>query len=164
MSFFKFDETNASTAFELPKEGKYEALIINAEAGKSQAGNAKMNVDFEIRSDVAQEHQGAKILYNNFTFEHEVSVRIVNSLLKACGFAHNASFDSPEDMAKQLIGKNLIITVKHEDYEKTVDGQKQKRTAAKAKYYDQSNVNPPQSSGNDSFSGPVEVKESDLPF
>lgn len=160
MSFFKFDEKNASAGFELPKEGKYEALIINAEAKKSQAGKPMMNVDFEIRSDVPQDHQGAKILYNNFTFEHEVSVRIVNSLLKACGFAHNASFDSPEDMAKQLIGKNLIITVKHEEYDKMVDGEKQKRKAAKAKYYDQSNVNPPQSNG----AAPVTVSDDDVPF
>lgn len=159
MSFFKFDETNASTGFELPKEGKYEAVIINAEAKKSQAGKPMMNVDFEIRSDVPQDHQGAKLLYNNFTFEHEVSVRIVNSLLKAAGFPNNASFDSPDDMARQLIGKNLIVTVKHEEYDKMVDGQKQKRTAAKAKYYDASNVNPPQSQG-----GPVTVSDDDVPF
>lgn len=101
-----------------------------------------MSVDFEIRSDVPLSHQGAKVLYNTFTFEHEVSVRIVNSLLKACGFANNHSFNSPEDMAKHLINKNLKITVKHEEYDKVVDGEKQKRTAAKAKYYDVSDVTP----------------------
>ena len=159
MSFFKFDESQASAGFELVAEGKYEAVIVNAESGKTQAGKPKLSVDFEIRSDVPQNHQGAKILFNNFTFEHEVSVKIVNSLLKACGFAHGHPFNSPEDMAKQLINKNCKITVKHEEYDKIVDGVKQRRTAAKAKYYDVSDVNPPQQAG-----PTITVGDSDLPF
>lgn len=158
MSFFKFDEENASTGFELVAEGKYEAVVLNAEAGKTQAGKPKLTVDFEIRSDVPQNHQGAKIQFNTFTFEHEVAVRIVNSLLKACGFPNNHSFSSADDMAKQLINKNLKITVKHEEYEKVVDGEKQKRTAAKAKYYDVSDVNPI------SQGGGIHIGDDDLPF
>lgn len=159
MSFFKFDESNASVAFELVAEGKYEAVIVNTEAGTTQAGKPKLSVDFEIRSDVPQNHQGAKILYNTFTFEHEVSVKIVNSLIKACGFPNGHPFNSPDDMAKQLINKNLKITVKHEEYEKMVDGKKEKRTAAKAKYYDVSDVNPPVSPN-----ATITVGDSDLPF
>ena len=158
MSFFKFDEENASTGFELVAEGKYEAVIVNAEAGKTQAGKPKLSVDFEIRSDVPQNHQGAKVLYNTFTFEHEVSIRIVNSLIKACGFPNGHPFESPEDMAKQLINKNLKITVKHEEYEKVVDGEKQKRTAAKAKYYDVTDVKPVMEAGG------INIGDDDLPF
>ncbi|MGQ7114786.1 DUF669 domain-containing protein, partial [Escherichia sp. TWPC-MK] len=62
MSFFQFDETNVNTGFELVAEGKYEAVIVNAEAGKTQAGKDKLSIDFEIRSDVTQHHQGAKVL------------------------------------------------------------------------------------------------------
>ncbi len=158
MSFFKFDEENASAGFELVAEGKYEAVIVNAEAGKTQAGKPKLSVDFEIRSDVPQNHQGAKVLYNTFTFEHEVAVKIVNSLLKACGFPNGHPFNSPEDMAKQLINKNLKITVKHEEYEKLVDGEKQKRIAAKAKYYDVSDVDPV------TQAGAITIGDSELPF
>jgi hypothetical protein len=158
MSFFKFDEENASVAFELVAEGKYEAVVVNAEAKKTQAGKPMLNVDFEIRSDVPQNHQGAKILYNNFTFEHEISVKIVNSLLKACGFPNGHPFNSPDDMAKQLINKNLKITVKHEDYEKVVDGVKEKRKAAKAKYYDFSDVSPVMSAGT------FTIGDDDIPF
>ncbi|MDQ0268915.1 DUF669 domain-containing protein [Cytobacillus purgationiresistens] len=158
MSFFKFDEENASTGFELVAEGKYEAVIQNAEAGTTQGGKPKLQVDFEIRSDVPQKHQGAKILYNTFTFEHEVAVKIVNSLLKSCGFANGHPFKSADDMAKQLINKNLKITVKHEEYEKEVDGVKQNRTAAKAKYYDASDVNPVMEPG--AFT----VNDEDIPF
>lgn len=155
MSFFKFDEENASVSFEVVAEGKYEATVLNAEAGKTQAGKDKLQVDFEIRSDVPQNHQGAKVLYNTFTFEHEVSVKIVNSLIKACGFPNGHPFSSPQDMANQFINKHLCITVKHEEY--TKDGQK--RTAAKAKYYDISAVNPPAQTG-----APIVVGDDDLPF
>lgn len=155
MSFFKFDSENVTSGFELVAEGKYEASIVNAEPGKTQAGKDKLSVDFEIRSDVNQQHQGAKILYNTFTFEHEVSVKIVNSLIAACGFPHGHPFTSPQDMANQLIGKHLEINVKHEKY--TKDGQE--RTAAKAKYYDVSKVNPPQQAGE-----PIKVGDDDLPF
>ncbi|WLR53582.1 DUF669 domain-containing protein [Mesobacillus subterraneus] len=158
MSFFKFDEEKASSGFELVAEGKYEAVIVNAEAGQTQAGKPKMSVDFEIRSDVPQAHQGAKVLYNTFTFEHEVAVKIVNSLLKACGFPNGHPFSSADDMAKQLINKNLKITVKHEEYEKVVDGVKEKRTAAKAKYYDASDVTPAMQAGS------VAISDEDCPF
>ncbi|MDC2863764.1 DUF669 domain-containing protein [Bacillus sp. BP-3] len=159
MSFFKFDESNASTGFELVAEGKYEAVIVNAVSGLTGEKKPKLTVDFEIRSDVPQNHQGAKVLYNMFTFEHEVSVRIVNSLLKACGFSNNHVFTSADDMAKQLINKNLKITVKHEEYDKVVDGVKQKRTAAKAKYYNVSDVNPVAHMGS-----PITIGDDDLPF
>lgn len=155
MSFFKLDSENVTSGFELVAEGKYEAVILNAEPGKTQAGKDKLSVDFEIRSDVNQAHQGAKVLYNTFTFEHEVSVKIVNSLLKACGFPHGQPFDSAQDMANQLIGKHLEINVKHEKYMK--DGQE--RTAAKAKYYDVSKTNAPFQSA-----PPVQVGDEDLPF
>ena len=154
MSFFKFDEENASTNFELVAEGKYEATVLNAEAGLTQAGKDKLQVDFEIRSDVPQNHQGAKVLYNTFTFEHEVSVRIVNSLIKSCGFPNGHPFTSAKDMANQLINKHLKITVKHEEY--TKEGQK--RTAAKAKYYDKSDVSSP------TRPAAVVVGDSELPF
>ncbi|MEK4675930.1 DUF669 domain-containing protein [Bacillus sp. FSL K6-2944] len=157
MSFFKFDSENVNTGYELVSEGKYEAVIVNAEAGKTQAGKDKLSIDFEVRSDVSQKHQGAKVLYNMFTFEHEISVKIVNSLLKACGFGNNHAFTSPEDMGKQLLNKNLQITVKHEEYDKIVDGHKQKRIAAKAKYYDVSEVN-------SITRGPAVTLGDDLPF
>ena len=153
MSFFKFDETNvAKTGFELVAEGKYEAVIINAEAGKTYNGKDKLTVDFEIRSDVQQAHSGAKILYNTFTFEHEVAVKIVNGFIKACGFPNGHPFDSPQDMAQQLFNKNLLITVKHEEY--TKDGEKRK--AAKAKYFDVTKfpVN----------NAPITVSDEDVPF
>lgn len=152
MSFFKMDEVEEVKGFQLPKPGKYEAVIINAVAKLTQAKKDMMVVDFEIRSDVPQESQGAKVLYNNFTFEHPTAQGIVKSLLLATGFPNSHAFSSCEDMAKQLIGKNLEIGIKHE---KGNDGN----NYAKSSYYNPSNVNAPTQSGPS-----INIGDEDLPF
>lgn len=152
MSFFKMDEVEEVKGFQLPKPGKYEAVIFNTAAKKTQAGKDMLVVDFEIRSDVPQESQGAKVLYNNFTFEHPTAQGIVKSLCKAAGFSDNHVFDSCEDMAKQLINKNLEIGVKHE---KGNDGN----MYAKSSYYNPSTTNPPAQVGPS-----IQIGDSDLPF
>lgn len=152
MSFFKMNEVEEVKGFQLPKPGKYEAVIINAVAKKTNAGKDMMVVDFEIRSDVPQDSQGAKIMYNNFTFEHPVAQGIVKSLCKAAGFSENHAFNSCEEMANLLINKNLEIGVKHEKGNND-------NMYAKASYYNPSNANPPQQVG-----GPITVDDDDLPF
>lgn len=153
MSFFKMDEVEEVKGFQLPKVGKYEVVIVNAVAKKTQAQKDMMVVDFEIRSDVPQESQGTKILYNNFTFEHPTSQGIVKSLCLAAGFPPNHNFKSCEDMAASLINKNLEIGVKHE--KDNTNGN----VYAKSSYYNPSNVNPPAQTA-----PPVVVGDSELPF
>ena len=58
-----FDEEKVSTGFGLVEEGKYEVTIVTAEA-KEWQGQYSIGFDVEIRSDVEQKHQGAKVLYN----------------------------------------------------------------------------------------------------
>lgn len=146
------NEVEEVKGFQLPKPGKYEAVIINAVAKKTQAGKDMLVADFEIRSDVPQESQGAKVLYNNFTFEHPTAQGIVKSLCMAAGFANNYVFTSCEDMAKQLINKNLEIGVKHE---KGNDGN----MYAKASYYNPSNATPPAQAGQS-----ITISDDDVPF
>jgi len=152
MSFFKMDEVEEVKGFQLPKVGKYEAVIVNAVAQKTQAGKDMMVVDFEIRSDVPQDSQGAKILYNNFTFEHPIAQGIVKSLCLAAGFPPNHNFSSCEDMANSLINKNLEIGVKHEKGNND-------NMYAKSSYYNPSSANPPVQMG-----APINIGSEDLPF
>lgn len=152
MSFFKMDEVEEVKGFELPKPGKYEATIINAVAQKTQAGKDMLQVDFEIRSDVPQDHQGAKVLYNNFTFEHKTSRGIAKSLCIAAGFPENHNFASCEEMANGLINKSLEIGIKHE---KGNNGN----TYAKSSYYNPSNVDAPTP-----MNSQPAVSDDDLPF
>lgn len=152
MSFFKMDEVEEVKGFQLPKVGKYEVVIINAVADKTQAQKDKLVVDFEIRSDVPQESQGAKVLYNTFTFEHPTSRGIAKSLCIAAGFPENHNFASCQDMANGLINKNLEIGIKHEENDKGA-------TYARSSYYNPSTANPPAQ-----ITPPVTVGDDDLPF
>lgn len=159
MSFFKLDKNNVSTGFELVTEGKYEAQIINVEA-KDFQGHPTLNLDFEIRSDVPQAHQGAKILYNTLYFYNanpeyqENNIKRINSLIAACGFPDGQEFKDAADMANQLFNKNLLITVKHQE-----DKNDKNKKYAKARFFDESKVNPPQQTG-----PTITVGDSELPF
>lgn len=152
MSFFKMDEVEEVKGFQLPKPGKYEAVIINAVAKLTQSKKDMLVVDFEIRSDVPQESQGFKVLYNNFTFEHPTARGIAKSLCVAAGFPENHAFSSCEEMANGLINKNLEIGVKHE---KGNDGNMYARTS----YYNPSTANPPAQTGPS-----ITISDDDIPF
>lgn len=154
MSFFTFDESQVKSGFELVEEGTYEATITNAEATKTKAGDPMLTLTYEIRSDYTQKHQGAKFMYNNFTFGSDIAKGIVQGLVKSAGFPNGQQFSSLEDMAKQLYGKGLQIVVKHED--DTYNDKPVKR--ARVKYTKPSSLGAPQTSG------PVNVSEKDLPF
>jgi len=159
MSFFKFDAENVSTGYELVAEGRYEAIIINANVQMFQ-GHPTLNLDFEIRSDVPQAHQGAKILYNTLYFYNdnpeyqENNIKRINSLIKACGFPNGVEFKDADDMARQLFNKNLVITVKHQE-----DKNDKTKKYAKARFFDVSKATPPLPTGE-----PINIGDDDLPF
>ncbi|MES1053909.1 DUF669 domain-containing protein [Bacillus thuringiensis] len=157
MSFkFKFDEENVSQGFGLVKEGKYEVTIIGAEA-KEWQGQYSIGFDVEIRSDIVQEHQGAKLLYNslylttNIEDYKEDTERKRNSFLKACGYKGKQDLDL-DVVVREIVGKTVLAYVKHET-------NKEDKTFAKVKFVAPSNVNPPQPSG-----PAVTIGDSELPF
>lgn len=158
MSFFKFDETNVSSGFELIAEGKYEAIVINA-AVKEFQGHPTLELDFEIRSDVEQPHQGAKVLYNTFYFHNdnpeyqENNIKRINSLIKSCGFPNGTEFKNGDDMANQLFNKTLLITVKHQE-----DKNDKTKKYPKARFFDESRV------GSSNQGGTMDISDDDLPF
>ncbi|WP_144561658.1 DUF669 domain-containing protein [Bacillus mycoides] len=156
MSFkFKFDEENVSQGFGLVEEGKYEVTMIAAEA-KEWQGQYSIGFDVEIRSDIEQKHQGAKILYNTLYLTSsnpdykEDTEKKRNSFLKACGYTGKQELDL-NAVVHEILGKTVLAYVKHET--------KNDKTFAKVKFVAPSNVTPPQPSG-PSFT----VGEEDLPF
>ncbi|MBD7942507.1 DUF669 domain-containing protein [Psychrobacillus sp. Sa2BUA9] len=153
MSFFKMDEVEEVKGFSPIEKGEYEVTVLNAIGSVAKSsGKPKLEVDFEIRSDVPQNHQGAKIQYNTFTFEHPTAKGIAKSFFKACGMPDNYAPASVEQMAKDVIGKTLVIYVTQK---KQDDG----REFPKASSYKASNVNPPQQTH-----APVTVGDDQLPF
>ncbi|HFU7087185.1 TPA: DUF669 domain-containing protein [Bacillus cereus] len=156
MSFkFKFDEENVSQGFGLVEEGKYEVTILTAEENEWQ-GQYSIGFGVEIRSDIEQKHQGAKILYNtlylttNIEDYKEDTERKRNSFLKACGYTGKQELDLAV-VVREIVGKTVLAYVKHET--------KNDKTFAKVKFVAPSNVTPPQLSG-----PPINVGDDDLPF
>lgn len=150
-----FNEENAvSSEFELVKEGKYEATIISAELQEFN-GEPNFSLGFEIRSDIAQDHQGAKILYNTVYLigsgEWAASTeRKRDVFLKACGYRGKQELDL-EKVEKEILNKNVLVTVKHKD----VKG----KTYAKVTWIDESKLNPATAPDTN-----INVGEDDLPF
>ncbi|MEK4745861.1 DUF669 domain-containing protein [Bacillus sp. FSL R9-9481] len=156
MSFkFKFDEENVSQGFGLVEEGKYEVTMIAAEA-KEWQGQYSIGFDVEIRSDIEQKHQGAKILYNTLYLTNsnqdykEDTEKKRNSFLKACGYTGKQELDLTA-VVREILGKTVLAYVKHET--------KNDKTFAKVKFVAPSNVTPPEPSG-----PPISVGDDDLPF
>ncbi|MGG0360365.1 DUF669 domain-containing protein [Bacillus tropicus] len=156
MSFkFKFDEENVSQGFGLVEEGKYEVTIIAAEA-KEWQGQYSIGFDVEIRSDIEQKHQGAKILYNTLYLTSsnqdykEDTEKKRNSFLKACGYTGKQELDL-NAVVHEILGKTVLAYVKHET--------KNDKTFAKVKFVAPSNATPLQLSG-----PPISVGDDDLPF
>ncbi|MDA1861171.1 DUF669 domain-containing protein [Bacillus cereus group sp. BY122LC] len=156
MSFkFKFDEENVSQGFGLVEEGKYEVTMIAAEA-KEWQGQYSIGFDVEIRSDIEQKHQGAKILYNTLYLTSsnpdykEDTEKKRNSFLKACGYTGKQELDL-NAVVHEILGKTVLAYVKHET--------KNDKTFAKVKFVAPSNATPLQLSG-----PPISVGDDDLPF
>lgn len=152
MSFFKMDEVEEVKGFSLIEVGNYEVVVLNAVEGLTQNKKDKLTVDFEIRSDVPQDHQGQKVQYTTFTFEHPTARGIAKSFLLACGMPANYNPQGPAQMAKDVFNKHLNVYITHD---KKDDG----RVFPKVSSYSTSKVNPPMQT-----SAPVTVGDEDLPF
>lgn len=151
-----FNEENAvSSEFEMVKEGKFEATIISAELQEFN-GEPNFSVGVEIRSDVAQDHQGAKILYNTVYLIGsgqwaESTERKRDVFLKACGYRGKQELDL-EKVEKEILNKNVLVTVKHKP-------NKEGKVYPKVTWFDETKF-PTGAAANDK----VSVGEDDLPF
>lgn len=148
---FKINHEEAKGGFELIAPGDYEVTVINYEMGTSTNGNNKITVDYEIRSDVPQNHQGQKILYDNFTIS-EKSMWRLQAVSKAAKFPDGLNFNSYKEWADTLLNKNLVVTVGHREY----NGNKY----PEVKGFKESQADAPLGDGK----GPIQVGSDDLPF
>ncbi len=147
---FKINHEEAGQGFELIAPGDYEVTVINYEMKKAESGNNRITVDYEIRSDVPQNHQGQKILYDGFTITEKAMWRL-QAVSKAAKFPDGLSFNSYKEWADTLLHKNLVVTVGHREY----NGNKY----PEVKGFKESQVGAPAPQG-----GPITVGEDDVPF
>ena len=146
---FKINHEEAKS-FELIAQGDYEVVVVNYEMGQSTSGNNKITVDYEIRSDVPQAHQGQKIQYDNFTITEKAMWRL-QAIAKAAQFPNGMTFNSYKEWADTLVGKHLIVTVGHREH----NGNKY----PEVKGFKESVAGPVQQNG-----APITVSPEDVPF
>lgn len=147
---FKINHEEAGTTFELIAKGDYEVTVINYEMKSETGKNPRITVDYEIRSDVPQNHQGQKILYDGFTITDKAMWRL-QAISKAAQFPNGVSFTSYKEWADTLLNKNLVVTVGHREY----NGN----TYPEVKGFKESQVSAPVAQGD-----PIVVGDKDLPF
>lgn len=154
---FDFDSSNTSSGFSIIEEGKYEAIIINAEANEWQ-GNYSIKFDVEIRSDVPQKHQGGKVLYNTLYLNSnneqykEQTEKKRNAFFAACGYSGQLKLNL-DQVVKEIVGKNVLVYVKHQE-------DKEGKKWPKVAFVGNSNASKPAQSNN----GPINVSDDVLPF
>ena len=148
-------ESVATNEFKIEEDGKYDATSTEAEK-KEWNEQYSIGFDVEIRSDVEQKHQGAKILYNTLYLTamnpeyQESTMKKVNSFLAACGYTGKQELDL-DTVVNEVIGKTVLVYVKH----KTDNNGK---TWAKVAFVAPSNVPSPQQSA------PFEPSDEGWPF
>jgi len=147
---FKINHEEAKGGFELIAKGDYEVTVHNYELKKAESsGNNRIVVDYEIRSDVNQPHQGQKILFDNFTVTEKAMWRL-QAISKAAQFPDGMDFKSYKEWADTLVGKHLVVTVGHREH----NG----KTYPEVTGFKESTAGAPQGSG------PITVNEDDVPF
>ncbi|EEM45187.1 hypothetical protein bthur0005_49140 [Bacillus thuringiensis serovar pakistani str. T13001] len=96
------------------KPGEYEVTVVKYDQTTSQNGNPRIIVDYEIRSDVAQPHQGQRIRFDNFVVT-ENSMWRIHTVSTAVGLA-DKHFRSYKEWADTLMHKSLRLVVGEREY------------------------------------------------
>ncbi|MEK4173343.1 DUF669 domain-containing protein [Lysinibacillus sp. FSL L8-0312] len=147
---FKINHEEAKGGFELIAKGDYEVTVHNYEMKTATTGNNQVVVDYEIRSDVNQPHQGQKILFDNFTVTEKAMWRF-QAISKAAQFPDGMNFNSYKEWADTLVGKHLVVTVGH-------------RVATNGKTYPEVTGFKESTAGAPQGSGSITVSEDEVPF
>lgn len=109
------DMAKVSTEAVLVTDGKYPATISKAKAGKSQAGNPKIDLIWKINDDetVPEQFRGARI-YDTLTFSAE-SLWRVKLVLTALGMGEiTVDTDELVELAAEMMDQEACITVGQE--------------------------------------------------
>ncbi|WP_367941520.1 DUF669 domain-containing protein [Enterocloster citroniae] len=95
--------------------GQYEVTVVAFDVKTSTAGNQMINLDYEIRKDIQQESQGARIRYDGFTFTDNGSWRI-SAIAMAAGVPDGYDFPTPEWFGKVMMHRSFLATVEDRTY------------------------------------------------
>lgn len=160
-------------------EGAYECIIKRAFVNATQGGSLYFSVRLIVRNDVPQKYQNRNIYHaiwqkrpeNQTTDDKKVdgySFKQLMSLAQSAGLPKGKSYETLDDMGKDLEGKCVLVTTYHDEYNgKTSDKVK---WVNETKYPDchhqmKENNPQPQSRLDDDIDKMIDVtSDDDLPF
>lgn len=126
--------------------GEYEVFIKSAEEKVTQAGKSYISVSFIVRNDVEQRYKNKYIWYSIWKKKEPNQADIacggynnqqIQFLSKAVQFSDGTEFASIQDWMKQLKGRVLKITIKHEEFNGKIRERVQKVDITKYPQYDE---------------------------
>lgn len=95
--------------------GQYEVTVAAFDVITSTNGNQQVVLDYEIRKDVKQQSQGARIRYDRFTFTESAAWRI-SAIAKAAGIPDGHEFPTPETFGLAMMRRSFLATVEDREY------------------------------------------------
>lgn len=131
---FKSNFSQANMGNGIKPEGNYECMIVKAEERATKNGKFGLNISMVIRNDVQQAYQNGYIFHTLWKRREPTAAdRQVNgygfgqvmALGKAAQLPDGKDYPNLEAFLADLVGKPVLVTLKHEDY----NGQKQERVS-----------------------------------
>lgn len=161
---FKYDESQASTGFELIEKGEYEAFISEAQVTTfKNSGNPGIKVTFTVRDDIDGQKYGKRKLWQNLVAT-EKAMFMFHTISKAVGMPAGWTADTLEEYAAAIQSKPVRLSI-GQKWDTDQAGNKELRnnivaflpSKAGGEYIPDS-ANP--------FNGatPVNISDDDLPF
>ena len=96
--------------------GQYEVTVVAFDVVTAQTtGNQQVVLDYEVRKDVQQESQGARIRYDRFTFVDNAAWRI-SAAAKSADVPDGYDFPTPEWFGKVMMHRSFLVTVEERTY------------------------------------------------
>ena len=121
---FSTDYTEVSS-FDLILKGEYEVIIKSIEERTTQNSATGLNLTLVIRNDVEQKYQNRFIFHTLWKRKEPTqadmqvqgySFKQIMSLAKAANLPSGKSYETVNDLCKDLINHVMRVTVDHEKY------------------------------------------------
>lgn len=126
-----------STAYEsreLIPEGEYECIILSAFLNATQSGTQYFSVRMVVRNDVPQSYKNKNIYHaiwqrkpDKQTAQDKMvdgfSFRQLMNLCRAAGIAKGRSYETLDELGRDLKGKCIRVTIGHDEW----NGEKRER-------------------------------------
>lgn len=115
----KINRKNIAESKYLNEDGTFEAFPYSYSIGTTSTGNNTMTINYRIREDVPQPHQGEIVDYADRYNDSEIGEKYINTLIVNANVSEEELPDNENiglpAIAKALLGKPIRITNKRKE-------------------------------------------------